>query len=104
MSEFKKSVELNCSFCSKSKDSVKTLIAGPGVYICDGCVQRCNTELRNEQNRPKELTTDRLKCSFCKKNGTLVERLCAGPSSYICNECVDLCNEILDEVLDQKNK
>jgi ATP-dependent protease Clp ATPase subunit len=29
---------LRCSFCGKSKDDVRKLVAGPGVYICDGCI------------------------------------------------------------------
>ncbi|ETR73505.1 MAG: ATP-dependent Clp protease ATP-binding subunit ClpX [Candidatus Magnetoglobus multicellularis str. Araruama] len=33
--------ELVCSFCAKTQDEVKKLIAGPDVYICDGCVQLC---------------------------------------------------------------
>jgi ATP-dependent Clp protease ATP-binding subunit ClpX len=34
--------ELLCSFCGKSQDEVKKLIAGPSVYICDECIQLCN--------------------------------------------------------------
>ena len=33
---------IGCSFCTKSKDEVKKLIAGPGIYICDECVGLCN--------------------------------------------------------------
>src|SRR5262249_23348901 len=33
--------ELRCSFCGHSAEEVAKLIAGPGVYICDGCVGRC---------------------------------------------------------------
>ena len=33
---------LKCSFCGKSQKQVKKLIAGPGVYICDECVELCN--------------------------------------------------------------
>jgi ATP-dependent Clp protease ATP-binding subunit ClpX len=33
---------LKCSFCGKSQKQVKKLIAGPGVYICDECIERCN--------------------------------------------------------------
>ena len=39
---------LKCSFCGKSQDSVKKLIAGPGVYICDECVDLCNEILDEE--------------------------------------------------------
>ena len=33
---------LKCSFCGKTQDQVKKLIAGPDVYICDECVELCN--------------------------------------------------------------
>ena len=38
---------LKCSFCGKSKDQVKKLVAGPNVYICDGCIRFCD-ELMDE--------------------------------------------------------
>ena len=34
--------QLLCSFCGKSQRQVKKLIAGPGVYICDECIDLCN--------------------------------------------------------------
>ena len=39
---------LKCSFCGKSQEQVRKLIAGPGVYICDECVELCN-EILNEE-------------------------------------------------------
>src|ERR1041384_5272076 len=39
---------LKCSFCGKSQDQVKKLIAGPGGYICDECVDLCNEILDEE--------------------------------------------------------
>ena len=33
---------LKCSFCGKSEKEVNKLVAGPDVYICDGCVQLCS--------------------------------------------------------------
>ena len=33
---------LKCSFCRKGQDRVQRLIAGPGVYICDECIELCN--------------------------------------------------------------
>ncbi|MEW6046422.1 MAG: ATP-dependent Clp protease ATP-binding subunit ClpX [Bacillota bacterium] len=41
--------QLKCSFCGKSQDQVKKLIAGPGVYICDECVELCN-EIMEDQS------------------------------------------------------
>ena len=39
---------LKCSFCGKSQDQVRKLIAGPGVYICDECIDLCNEILDEE--------------------------------------------------------
>jgi len=39
---------LKCSFCCKSQDQVRKLIAGPGVYICDECIDLCNEILDEE--------------------------------------------------------
>lgn len=40
---------LKCSFCGKSQKQVKKLIAGPGVYICDECIELCNEIIEEEQ-------------------------------------------------------
>ena len=40
-----------CSFCGKGKDRVRKLVAGPGVFICDQCIQLCNEVLRSENQR-----------------------------------------------------
>jgi len=52
--------ELVCSFCGKSQDEVKKLIAGPSVYICDECVSLCNEIIQEEyeqeeKNKQKDL-------------------------------------------------
>jgi ATP-dependent Clp protease ATP-binding subunit ClpX len=41
---------LHCSFCGKSQKQVRKLIAGPGAYICDECVELCNEILEEEEN------------------------------------------------------
>ncbi|MCL4322770.1 MAG: ATP-dependent Clp protease ATP-binding subunit ClpX [Deltaproteobacteria bacterium] len=43
--------ELYCSFCGKSQDEVRKLIAGPSVYICDECINLCN-EIISEESKP----------------------------------------------------
>jgi len=50
--------ELVCSFCGKSQDEVKKLIAGPSVYICDECVSLCN-EIIQEEYEQKEKDKER---------------------------------------------
>lgn len=49
--------KLKCSFCGKTQDQVKKLIAGPEVYICDECVELCNEILDEEflDNKEKEI-------------------------------------------------
>jgi ATP-dependent Clp protease ATP-binding subunit ClpX len=72
---------LKCSFCGKSQEQVRKLIAGPGVYICDECVELCNEILdeelmdsptnpvspsvaRSEENPTKRRTTNRERLSL----------------------------------------
>lgn len=44
---------LYCSFCGKSQNEVKKLIAGPSVYICDECIDLCNDIIRDELSSPE---------------------------------------------------
>lgn len=43
--------DLSCSFCGKGQKEVKKLIAGPGVYICDECIDLCNDIIEEEQEK-----------------------------------------------------
>jgi ATP-dependent Clp protease ATP-binding subunit ClpX len=51
---------LKCSFCGKSQKQVKKLIAGPGVYICDECIDLCNEIIEEELSESSELKWDSL--------------------------------------------
>jgi ATP-dependent Clp protease ATP-binding subunit ClpX len=51
---------LKCSFCGKSQKQVKKLIAGPGVYICDECIDLCNEIIEEELAETSEFTFDEL--------------------------------------------
>ncbi|MGE0879907.1 MAG: ATP-dependent Clp protease ATP-binding subunit ClpX [Acidimicrobiia bacterium] len=51
---------LKCSFCNKSQKQVKKLIAGPGVYICDECIDLCNEIIEDELSESSELRFDEL--------------------------------------------
>ena len=46
---------LKCSFCGKSQKQVKKLIAGPGVYICDECIDLCNEIIEEELSEGSEV-------------------------------------------------
>jgi ATP-dependent Clp protease ATP-binding subunit ClpX len=51
---------LKCSFCGKSQKQVKKLIAGPGVYICDECIDLCNEIIEEELADTSEFSFDEL--------------------------------------------
>ncbi|AKU16961.1 Clp protease ClpX [Luteipulveratus mongoliensis] len=48
-------VEVRCSFCARTEREVRKIIAGPGIYICDGCVGRCEGILAEDRrsDRPQ---------------------------------------------------
>ena len=49
-----KDLEIRCSFCGKTQDEVARLIEGPGVYICDNCINFCSSLLFDDENAYKE--------------------------------------------------
>ena len=96
-----------CSFCGRTAEKVKTLIAGPGVYICDRCIPVASqTIATGEPAGPpaaviKPVADEDMaeKCSFCGKRRHQVPGLAAAGSARICAECLQLCHEILTERL-----
>jgi len=57
MANFRRPEELlNCSFCGKSQNDVKKLIAGPGVYVCNECIDICN-EIINDDEQQEQSTS-----------------------------------------------
>ena len=47
--------QLKCSFCGKTQDQVRKLVAGPGVYICDECIELCNEIIEEEFGEDTEM-------------------------------------------------
>lgn len=47
--------QLKCSFCGKSQDQVRKLVAGPGVYICDECIELCSEIVEEELGNEEEI-------------------------------------------------
>jgi ATP-dependent Clp protease ATP-binding subunit ClpX len=61
VAKFGESSELvKCSFCGKSQKQVKKLIAGPGVYICDECIDLCNDIIEEDLAEPSEVHFEEL--------------------------------------------
>jgi hypothetical protein len=107
---------LACTFCGTRQDKVRKLIAGPGVYICDGCIvlsagvirsgHTAHTVLGTIDAVPGEQTG--VQCTFCGKDRGQVDRMAIMPevtvertsaSPAICSECLALCSEIIIEEL-----
>ena len=107
--------ELACRFCGARQRAVRKLIAGPGVYICDGCVGRAGGVIRSGSTAVTQLGSvhavpeqdQAARCAFCDKYRDQVAGLAAlsagsgdeisGPA--ICVECLSLCEEIIVEEL-----
>ncbi|AYE35054.1 ATP-dependent Clp protease ATP-binding subunit ClpX [Clostridium septicum] len=60
MAKYEDKKQLKCSFCGKSQEQVKRLIAGPGVYICDECIDLCSEIIADEFEESSELDTTTL--------------------------------------------
>lgn len=60
MAKYDDKKQLKCSFCGKNQDQVKRLIAGPGVYICDECIELCSDIIADEFEETVELDTKSL--------------------------------------------
>ncbi len=60
MAKFDDKKQLKCSFCGKNQDQVRRLIAGPGVYICDECIELCSDIIADEFEETIELDTKAL--------------------------------------------
>ena len=96
-----------CSFCGRTAEKVKTLIAGPGVYICDRCIPVASQTIATGEPagppsaviEPVAVEDTAEKCSFCGKRRYQVPGLAAAASTRICAECLQLCHEIVTERL-----
>jgi ATP-dependent protease Clp ATPase subunit len=99
---------LSCSFCGKSQKQVKKLIAGPDVYICDGCMRRAQAVIAepgwaastaSAAIEQVSAETGAEQCSFCGKHRHQVAAMASAGDARICDECLKLCDEIVSEEL-----
>jgi hypothetical protein len=107
--------ELACSFCGRRRKA-RELVAGPGVYICEPCVELAETVIRSGQATetalgPLHSIPDNMaerRCSFCGKRRHQVTGLATSlgapagklaDAAAICADCLVLCREIHSEQL-----
>jgi len=112
---------LACTFCGKAQEQVHKLIAGPGVYICDGCIALAGNLLRSGHPAATMLGEMKaapgyaahIQCSFCGKRRAQVDRMAVMPqvtvertsaNAAICTECLALCDEIVAEELGEPDR
>jgi ATP-dependent protease Clp ATPase subunit len=62
---------LTCSFCNKSQSEVAKLVAGPGVYICNECIDLCNQIISQELDRNGDRLTQRSRSTKSKDPTTI---------------------------------
>jgi len=92
---------LICTFCQRPDNEVAKLIAGPEVFICDGCVSLAD-QVKNYGSRLAargSLTLARegskSRCSFCRKRRTTERLLLTSSEASICGECLHACQQII---------
>lgn len=96
--------DLLCSFCGLVKKQARTLVAGPGVYICGECVMVASEVVATGRPAGHKRTTfepidegSGRKCSFCRKAGKRVGPMAARVDFAICGPCLKLCKDIVAE-------
>jgi hypothetical protein len=107
--------QLSCTFCGKPQNQVRKLIAGPGVFICGGCVTLARHVIADRvtvttERGPIHVVPEqqpRAQCNFCGKQRDQVAAQAGIPlpatgkaaagTAIICDECLDLCDEIVTE-------
>ena len=103
---------LRCSFCGKSKESVKKFISGPNVYICNECVSLCNEILAEEQERETQEQEQVVPSPTPEEIKTVLDQYVIGQELAKRSLCVSVYNHykrvsnqgVLDEVeIDKAN-
>jgi hypothetical protein len=91
--------DATCTWCGKPPSEVDKLVAGPKVYICDGCVASAERALKKSSaagpftKSLKQSLTSR--CAFCRKRGSGSRALIEAKSGNLCEDCLRLCREII---------
>jgi hypothetical protein len=96
-----------CSICGRPQRKSRQLVAGPGVFICERCLELAEDVLATGARAETPLGVlivvaddkTRERCSFCGKRRAQVPGLVSTGDVAICSECLQLCDEIVAERL-----
>ncbi len=88
---FEEDSEACCSFCGKKQHEARKLIAGPSVYICDECVDLCNSIVLQEAptDGPRSGSTDHRLCGICMEERESDELIFLPHAAYMCAGCLE---------------
>ena len=96
--------DLFCSFCGLAQKQARTLVAGPGVYICSECVSVASQVVAAGRTGGHKRTTlepidegGSRECSFCRRQAKRVGRMAGRLDFAICGPCLELCKDIVAE-------
>ena len=92
---------LRCSFCDKPDAEVEKLVAGPGVFCCDGCLVEARAAANGDEltssARLKRISGGRMRCSFCGKPAKGSRLLVGTSRARICTECLPVAEQFAEE-------
>jgi hypothetical protein len=92
--------DMVCTFCGRPPGEVKKLVAGPEVYVCDGCIARARKTLADRApSGAPQLTRAaeraRVTCSFCGKARAAGREIACADQARVCEECLAICEDIV---------
>lgn len=82
-----------CSFCARSVDHVGTLVNGPHVSVCSGCVEAASKLV--DRDGGEDLQDFPEPCSFCRQTRTRTQF--RGRDARICEDCIQMASDIISE-------
>jgi hypothetical protein len=89
-----------CTWCDRPPSEVAKLVAGPNVFICDGCVTAAGRVEKGSGKTAGPLRMakpgSRERCGFCQKRASDTRPLITGPKAHICSDCLRTCREFMD--------
>jgi hypothetical protein len=81
-----------CTWCGRPPSDVEKLVAGPNVYICDGCVREAERALKKgDESRGARV----VRCSFCRRFAGARRKMVAGRHAHVCAECLQMCRDFM---------
>jgi hypothetical protein len=96
-----KTRDMVCTFCGRPPSEIANLLAGPDVFVCDGCVRAAERVVAGRATTSPRLSLSRAgsraACSFCSKRASEVRAVVIGDDANVCAECLGVCRQILED-------